>query len=308
MLNFNHLRTFYEVAKLENVRAASEKLFISQPAVSKQIKSLEDFCGTNLFKRQGRRIVLSDFGRMLMNKCSAIFDLERDIENFIKAFRDLKIGVLKVGTAREFAQFTLAEHIRKFHSLYPGITFSLEEANSKEIAMRLLRLENEIGIISRVPELKQLEFIPFFTEKIVLFASPKHPLTTKEQGINFHDLKGQPLVLKPKQSGTRAALDKTFCRHGFKPHIFIETSNPECIKQIVDQGDCLAFMALSSLIHEFQKGRFRMIPIINEEINMDVTVAYLRDQPLSPSAKAFIKLLLDNPPQAKSFSVYANKK
>jgi len=80
MLNFNQLRAFYEVAKTQNVREASKRLFVSQPAVSNQIKSFEESCALSLFKRQGKRIIITDIGRMLLNQCHALFESAPPVE------------------------------------------------------------------------------------------------------------------------------------------------------------------------------------------------------------------------------------
>ena len=293
MLNFNQLRAFYEVAKTQNVRQASKRLFVSQPAVSNQIKAFEESCGLNLFKRRGRRIIITDMGRILLNHCHALFDLEKVIEKDIQGFHNLQIGVLKVGTVKAFAQYILGRYINRFHSLYPSITFALNEGSSHEIGSSLLRFENEIAIIGKVPDLNGIDFMPFFTERIVLFALPDHPLAAKGQGIRFNDLKGQPIIMKHAGSGARHVLDAAFSRHGFAPNILLETDNVGFIRQIIQQGECVAFLAETAFDAEFNNEGFRMIPILDEEINLEVKIAYLAGQPLSPAASAFLELILE---------------
>ena len=86
MLNCNQLRDFYDVGKTQSAREALTKLFVSQPAVSNQIKAFEEFCGLSLFKRQNRRIVITDIGRMLLNHCHTLFDFEKVIRKIFRAF------------------------------------------------------------------------------------------------------------------------------------------------------------------------------------------------------------------------------
>ena len=294
MLNFNQLRAFYEVAKLQNVKEASKILCVTQPAVSNQIKAFEEFCDLSLFKRHGRRLIITDTGRMLLKRCHILFDLEKQIEKDIQGLHNLQIGVLKVGTSKVFAQYILTPYIDRFYSSYPNITLVLEEGNSKEIGMSLLRFENELGIIAKVPDLNGVELIPLFNEKIVLFAPPDHPLVGKKQGIKFHELKEQPVIMKDPGSGTRHVVSQAFSRHGLAPHTLLETSNVGVIKQMVYKGECVAFLAEGTLIEEFKNKRFRMIPIIDEELHLEVNIAHLKDQPLSPAANAFLKLLVED--------------
>ena len=300
MLNFNQLRAFYEVAKTQSVRQASKKLFVSQPAVSNQIKAFEEFCGLSLFKRQNRRIVITDIGRMLLNQCHTLFEFEKVIEKDIQGFHNLQLGVLKVGTAKTFAQYILARYLDRFHSLYPSITFALDEGSSREIGMSLLRFENEIAVIGEMPDLKGLRFIPLSTEKIVLFAAPDHPLAGKEHGITFDELKGRPVIMERAGSGARHVVDETFSRHGFAPQILFETGNVGFIRQIIEKGECAAFLAETTFIKEFSKEGFRMIPILDEQISLEVKIAFLEGQPLSPAAKAFLELITGESKEKKS--------
>ena len=301
MLNFNQLRAFYEVAKTQNVREASKKLFVSQPAVSNQIKSFEESCGLSLFKRQGKRLVITDIGLMLLNQCHILFDLEKNIEKDIQGLHKLKIGVLKVGTSKAFAQHIIARHISRFHFLYPNITFALDEGSSKEIGKSLLRFENELAIIAEVTDLNNVEFIFLFKEKIMLFAPTGHPLVAKKKGIRFHELKGQPIVMRDKGSGTRYVVEQAFSRHGLTAHTLLETGNVDCIKQMVDQGECVAFLAEIALAEELKNKRFQMIPIIDEELNLEVKIGYVKGQQLSPAAKAFLKLVVEDSKEYRSF-------
>lgn len=294
MLNFNQLRAFYEVAKLENVSKASRILCVTQPAVSNQIRSFEEFCELSLFKRQGKRLRLTDMGRMILKHCYILFDLEKKIENDIRSLHDLQIGILKVGTSKVFAQYLMTPYLEKFHTSYPKITFVLDEGNSRDIGMSLLRFENELGIIAKVPELNGLEFLPLRKDKIVLFASPNHPLTAKSQGIKFQELQGQPVIMKGTGSGTRHVISEVFSRQGLTPNILLETSNIGVIKQMVNQGECVAFLTEGAVIEEIKNKRLRIIPIIDEEIHVEVIIAYLKDQPLSPAANAFLELFVGN--------------
>ena len=204
MLNLNQLRAFYDVAKTQSVRQALTKLFVSQPAVSNQIKAFEEFCGLSLFKRQNRRIVITDIGRILLNHCHTLFDFEKVIEKDIQGFHNLQIGVLKVGTVKAIAQYILARYLDRFHSLYPSITFALDEGCSREIGMSLLRFKNEITVIGEMSDLNGVRFIPLCTEKIVLFAAPGHPVIPRGRGrIPGNLLDHAAIGIKPGVGGVQ---------------------------------------------------------------------------------------------------------
>ena len=161
-----------------------------------------------------------------------------------------------------------------------------------QMGQSLLKSHNELVVIAKVEDLKGIEFIPFKGEKIVLFSSPDHPFAKRSKGIRFQELEGEPIVLRDEGSGTRRVNDEAYARHGIRPHSLLETGNLECIKDMVANGEGVSFLVHSSLIEDFRKNRLRMIPIIDEELHLKVKIAYLKDQPLSPAANAFLKLFV----------------
>lgn len=294
MINFNQLRAFYEVAKLENVREASKILCVTQPAVSNQVKAFEEFCGLNLFKRQGKRLIITDMGRILLKQCHTLFDLEKNIEKDIKSLHNLQIGILKVGASKAFVQYLISPYLEKFHTSYPNITFILHEGDSREIGMSILRFENELGIIAKLPDMNGIESEPISNWEIVLFASPDHPLAKKKRGIHFKELEGEPIIMNGKGSGTRHVVNQAFSRHGIVPNTLLETSNIDVIMQMVNQGECISLLTEGAVTRGAKDKPMQIIPIIDEKLNLEVVVTFLKDQPLSPAAKAFLKILKEN--------------
>ena len=174
-------------------------------------------------------------GRMILKHCHILFDLEKKIENDIKALHNLQIGVLKVGASKVFAQYLMTPYIDKFHTSYPKITFVLDEGNSRDIGMSLLRFENELGIIARVPDLNGVEFLPIHNFKIVLFASPDHKLAAKSQGIRFHELEGQPIIMKDKGSGAKNCSVIRLLRDEFLELLYELNITPHITKMITSR-------------------------------------------------------------------------
>ena len=98
--------------------------------------------------------------------------------------------------------------------------------------------------------------------------------------------------MRDKGSGTRKVVDETYARHGIRPHSLLETGNRECIIDMVANGEGVSFLVDSALINDFSKNRLRKIPITDENLNLEVKIAYLKDKPLSPAANAFLKLFV----------------
>ena len=290
MLNFNQLRIFYHVAKHRNFTKAAGDLFISQPAVTAQVKAFETYCGLKLFKKKGRINWLTEEGNTLFKYAKTIFALEKDIENTIDDMRELKRGVLRIGTTKAYARYFMPLMLSTFHNKYPDIGIELNEGSSLEMTLSLLDFKNEVAIIAKAGDVSGIRFIPFSREEMVLITAPDHYLT-RRGAIFFKDLADEPFIMKDKGSGTRKLVDRLFAQNNCKPNILMEVSNAEFIKQLVQRGDGVSFLVREAVAAELADGKLAAVPLKGDKVYLDVSIAYLEGQHLSPSAKAFMDTL-----------------
>ena len=291
MLNFNQLRVFYEVAKAQSIKEASKRLCVSEPAVSTAIKSFESSCDLILFKRIGRKLILTEAGYTILNSCQEVFELEKKIEEEIIALRELRSGIVKIGTSKTYARYLMPPLLKSFYSRYPNLKIILNEGTSLQIGESILKGQNELAIIAKVGKLEAIEFIPFKNEEVVLFASIDHPFS-KKGGILFKELTNQPMIMRDEGSGTRKIIEEAFARHSVNPLIILETGNSECIKDMVANGKGLSFLVHSSVKEDIEKGRLARIPIIDERLYLPIYIAFVKNQPLSHAGKAFFSFLV----------------
>jgi DNA-binding transcriptional LysR family regulator len=292
MLNFNQLRVFCQTARYLSCTKAAEKLYITQPAVTAQVKLLEDSCNLKLFKKKGRRIFLTDEGKTLYDYAVKVFEYEKEIEGVIEEMKELKRGVLRLGTSKAYARYFMPFLITSFRDAYPHIKIHLDEGSSLDIIHSLLDLRNEVAVIAMAEESPDIRFIPFSHEELVLITAPDHRLT-RRRTVLARDLKEEPIIMKEKGSGTRKLVNELFARKGLTPNILMETSNTEFIKQVVQRGDGVSFVVREAVAAELQEGKLAALPIRGQKIYLDVSIAYLKDQHLSPPARAFLDLLLN---------------
>lgn len=290
MLNFNQLRVFCLAAKHENFTMAAQKLFITRPAVTAQIRQLESACNLRLFKKRGRRIHLSDEGQILYPYVRRMFEYEKELEDVIEDMRELKRGVLRLGTTKAYARYFMPWIITRFRETYPDIKIHLDEGSSQDMTLSLVNFQNEIVIIAKAQDHPEVCFSPFSMEEVVLISSPNHLLAGKT-GINFEQIAKEPIIMKEVGSGTRRLVNHLFSRHGCTPEILMETSNTEFIKQLVQRGDGISFLVRQSVAVELNEGRLAAITLAGARIFLDVSIAYLRNQHLSPPAQAFLDIL-----------------
>jgi DNA-binding transcriptional LysR family regulator len=290
MINFNQLRIFYQTAKYQNCTIAAEKLFISQPAVTAQVKAFEEFCHLKLFKKMGRKIYLTDEGKSLYEYVRKVFEYEKEIEDTIEDMRLLKKGVLRLGTTKTYARSYMPFFISRFRQSYPHIKIHLDEGSSLQMANSLLDFQNEIVIVAKVEDNHQIRFVPFCQEEIVVLLSPDHRLS-KRKSITMTELSKEPIIMKEEGSGTRKALNDAFAQKGLVPNILMETNNTDFIKQLVLRGDGISFLVRAAVSTELEEKKLVTVPIENCQIFASVSIAYLSNQHLSTPAQAFLAIL-----------------
>ncbi|MFP4087722.1 MAG: LysR substrate-binding domain-containing protein [Desulfobacteraceae bacterium] len=298
MLNFNQLRVFCLAAKHENFTTAAEKLFITQPAVTAQIRQLESDCNLKLFKKRGRKVYLSDEGKILYPYVKRVFEYEKELEDVIEDMRELKRGILRLGTTKAYARYFMPWIITRFRETYPHIKIHLDEGSSHDMTLSLVNFQNEIAIIAKAQDHPDVCFIPFSMEEVRLIAAPDHPLTGNYD-VPFDQVAKEPIIMKEAGSGTRRLVNQLFAGHGCTPDILMETSNTEFIKQVVQRGDGISFLVKQSVAMELEEGRLAAISLEGARIFLDVSIAYLKNQHLSPPAQAFLDLLGKLAPEEK---------
>jgi len=291
MLNFYQLRAFYEAAKSTNFTIAAKNLFVSQPAVTIQIKLFEEYCNLRLFKRRGRRMYLTSEGKSLFYYAAQVFELEKDIENVIKDFHGLKRGYVQLGITKTSVKYSIDHIILSFHKSFPDIKINVQEGTSMEMLQGLLHFKNDLALISQVEDNPNIDFTLLGREELFLIVAPDHYFANRTS-ISFNELDGVPIILKEIGSGTRKLVDNYFERSGIKPEILIETNKVEFIIELVKQGEGISFLAQRVIEKEIANGNLKAIPIKPQNLFLNVGIAYLNDQQLSPAAKALLDFIL----------------
>lgn len=292
MINLHHLRVFYMTAKHESCTAAAQRLCVTQPAITAQIRKLEDQCSLKLFKKRGRNIYLTDEGTALFHYARRIFECEREVENAIEEMRKLKRGVLRLGTTKTYARYFMPVLIKTFHDTYPQIKIHLDEGSSLDMIRSLGKLKNEVAVIARAAEDPAITFIPLSQEELVLILAPSHPLAKKD-AVSVRELAGEPIIMKEVGSGTRRKVNRLFERYGCTLNILMETSNAEFIKQLVQQGEGFSFLVKEAVAAELQEKKLATVPLVEEDLYLDVSIAYLKNEHLSRPAQAFLNILFE---------------
>jgi DNA-binding transcriptional LysR family regulator len=298
MINFNHFRVFYHAAKHLNFTVAAQRLYITQPAVTAQIKAFEAHCNLKLFKKRGRGVCLTDEGKTIFDYGRKIFEYEKALEGAIEDMRKLKRGILRLGTTKTYARYFMPFLITGYHEVYPHIRIHLDEGSSLDMIRSLVDFRNEIAVIAKAEDNPNVRFIPFSQEELVLIVAPGHRLT-KKRIVSVKELAEEQIIMKELGSGTRKIINALFTDKGLVPDVLMETSNTEFIKELVKRGDGVSFVVREAVAKELQEKILATCRVEGKRILLDVSIAYLKDQHLSPPAKAFLDILETMTPEKK---------
>ncbi len=295
MINLNQLRIFYHAARNLSFTVAARELFITQPAVTAQVKSFEDHCNIKLFRKKGRGLVLTDEGQTLYGHAIRVFEYEREIEQAIEDMQKLKRGMLRVGATKAYTLYIMPYLVQAFHLLHPHVMINVNEGSSTDLIQNLIDLKIEVALIATPENRPELKFIPVAREEIMAIVAACHPLAKKEF-LTLKDTTREPIIMKQAGSGTRRVIDRFCAEHHCTPNILMETSNDGLIKEMVKRGEGISFLVKPLFTAELEDHQIVALPIEGTRLWMDVSIAYLGMQPLSTTAQAFIDMVIDMVP------------
>ncbi len=291
-MNLSRLLIFYEAAESLNFSQAAARLNVTQPAVSTQIRQLEDNIGVKLFARLGKKVVLTEAGEVLRGYARKIFRLRDEAERVMTELRLVQRGTLKLGTPPTYAVHIMPPLLARFQAAFPLVNVVLQEGSSLEVTQKLASLAVEVGVVAYPGPVKKMKFTFFKREELVLIVHPAHPLAREKQ-TRIQRLADEPFIMREKGSGTRRVVDDLFRRYRLAPRVVFETSNAEVIKDRVVSRAGLGFLTWSTVEAEITTGRLAQVTLAEESPGLDIHIAVLTGHELSRPARAFLDLLTE---------------
>ena len=293
MIDITKLKTFVAVADLGSFSRASEILYITQPAVTQQIKSLEKMVGAELFQRQGGRIVLTEEGKRVYELAKALLkDYENLVEEMAKIKKDFKDSLF-VGISTTLSEYKVPELLVEFHSQMPGIYIRAFVENSQQIEEGLSSGILNIGIIEREPS-EKFRAIRWFYDEIIFFTHPSHPFA-KGGEIEPEDLYSTELIFREVSSGTRKVVEEELERLGVifeKLNIKIEINCGRSILRMVKCSYGCSFLSKGLLEKDLQEGNIVEVKIRGFNARRWYYVVFPDDSKTTFLANSFAKFLL----------------
>ncbi len=292
MLHFTlrQLQVFEKVASHLSHSRAAEELYLSQPAVSMQIKQLEASIGLPLFEQMGKKIFLTEAGRELLHYTKNIAQQLTEMEAVFDEMKGLGHGKLTLSVVNTANYFT-PQLLAKFCQRYPNINMNLQVANRDAVLKQLADNTTDLAIMGQPPDELDLSAESFLDNPLVVIAAPNHPLA-KLKHIKFARLAEEAFLSREPGSGTRSAMERVFAQHKIQPRISMEMETNEAIKQAVQAGMGLGILSQHSIELELETKRLAMLNVEHFPLLRHWFVAHRSNKRLSGAALAFKEFLL----------------
>lgn len=290
-VTFRQLRLLEAVARNSSFTRASEELHLTQPAVSTQIKQLEQEVGLPLFEQMGKKIFLTEAGKEVYAFSRAIAEQFRDIESVLDDMKGVRRGMLSLtvtSTGKYFAPYLLAEFLKH----HPGTQVHLEVTNREELVEQLQENIPDMAIMGTPPDNMELTAQAFMQNPLVIIARPDHPLAQMSR-IPLSRLEEETFILRESGSGTRNAVERFFKERKVKLNTSMEMSRNEAIKHAVMAGLGLGIVSLHTLEFELALDRIAILSVEGFPIMKEWYLVHRGGKRLSPIAQAFHDFVLN---------------
>ncbi len=290
------LQVFQAVAREKSFSRAAEKLYRTQPAVSISIRKLEDWVGQPLFVRGSGARTLTDAGVLLVEYADRMLNLREEIRKGMKELNGLERGQLSLGV-NESSIHALLPALDRYQQLHPGIHIRVHRVFSRDVPREVLSHHLDIGVISYLPEERELEAVEFHRDSLALVVWPGHRLA-KRREVNIDELGQETFVAHFVESPYRQRVVQLFARHRVPLQMGMELPTIESIKLLVEMKKGVAIVPRMCVEREVASGMLRALRVRQMRVVRKLYLVYRRDRPLTASAQELIEIIRRKPPRS----------
>jgi len=287
-MDFDQLETFIEVARLSSFSRAAEKRFRTQPAISSQIRSLEEEVGARLLDRSGGKVSLAASGKLFVKFAEETLDARKAAMTNIAETERVPRGEIVVGANEGTCLHILPEVFAEFKKQHPSVSVSIKRADFSKVLESVIDNSVDFGVVSMPVTDNRLTEVLIHKDELVLIAPPKQPLA-KLKSASITDIAQYPLVM-PKVGHTRDGLDGLFHERKLKPSYAMELDSSELLKRFVAADVGIGFISRSNVQEDVKANVLAAIPLADAQIRRDLALVFRKDKALSRAALAFIDI------------------
>jgi len=283
-LNFAQLRAFHAVAETGSFTAASEKLCVTQPAVTLQVKALQQGHGLTLLYRRGRNIQLTEVGKELYTFTQRLFSVVRETDEYLSSIDSLEQGHCTVGADSPSHVMNL---VAEFRRAYPGVTVSVALGNTEEVRDSILGYQSDVAVVSQIEPHPRIARMPLFASPLVILVAKRHPWASR-RSITMRELDGATMVRREPGSVTRSRFEQALRESQIRPGFQLEVDTREAVLEAVAQNIGISAVQESEI---GQDVRLHCLAISDKHIRIEEYVVFLKERESSRIVSAFIHLV-----------------
>lgn len=292
-MDFEQLRTFMEVSRLRSFSRAAEKLMVTQPAISAQIRTLENEVGARLFDRDGGKVTFTAAGKVFEPFAEHCLQCHNHIMVTVGELQRTPRGEISVSANEATSLYVLPAVFAQFKRQYSRVGLSIVRADRVKTIESVLNREVDFGVVSLPVKDARLTVDMLHRDDVVLVAPGNHPLADRES-IKFDEIVPQPLLL-PKQGRQRELIEDLFRSRDTQPRIAMEVESSELLKRLITAGLGIGFLPRSNVLADTKSGALKIIKVEGVRINRELALVYRRDKTLTRAALMFLEIATGRP-------------
>ena len=291
-MDLDQLHTFLEIVRLKSFSKAAETCFRTQPAISAQVRQLEQELNTALFDRLGTRIALTPAGRIFAEYAEQILDLRRRAGDAINELERVPRGALMIAANEATCMYVLPKVFSEYARRFPNVQLLVERQYGGKVVQAVMENLADFGFTQLPVQERKLQVVKVHSDEIKLITPVGHPLAGRD-AVTAQDLVGHALLL-PKSGGTRARLNAWLELVEEIIQVTMELDSTEMIKRFVMAGLGISFVAESNCREEVGSGRLAALSLAPEPMMRQIGLVYRKDKALSRAALGFIDAVLEH--------------
>jgi DNA-binding transcriptional LysR family regulator len=298
-MHIETLKVFCDLVDTGSFSVAAAQNFVTQSAVSQQIRTLETRYGRKLVERAKRRVRPTPAGEIFYEISKEIVALYNDLEGRLQAFANIVAGTVRVATVHSVGLYEFSEELKRYLKAYPSVNIRLEYKKSNQIYEDVLAGTLDVGVIAYPTKRPQIRLIPFREDRLVLICDPSHALA-KQKSVTIRKLDGMNFVGFEKDIPTHKAIERAFQKHNVRVQYVAEVDNIEVIKRIVEVGTGISIGPEPAAAPEVRNKSLVAIPISDENFGRQLGVIHKEGRHFSPAAEKFIEMLTRESPSSEA--------
>lgn len=290
-MHIETIKTFCDLVETGSFSKAAALNFISQSAVSQQVKALEHRFNRQLIERSHRKsIVPTDAGKLVYTEFKEMVDRYLALEVRLRAATDIIAGTIRVATVYSVGLYELPPYVKRFMKMHPQVKIHVEYSRTDRVYEACRNQTIDFGMIALPWRKPNVEVVLFREEELVLVCSPGHPLAGKGI-VSLHGLEGEDFVAFEPDIPTRKTIDQILRRHRVTVNYVMEFDNIETIKRTVEVGNGISILPAKAVENEARGGLLVALRFLEGEFTRPLAIIHRKGKVFSPAARAFIELL-----------------